>query len=370
MPGLAGQSLRETLLAAWAHRGWLACALLPLSLLYGVLLRVRRFLYAGGYLATSRVDSVVIVVGNAIVGGAGKTPTVINIVERLKVRGLLVGVVSAGFGGKFQHCVEVKADSTALEVGDEPTLIKFRCNVPVFVGKSRSAAANALLGRYPETQVIICDDGLQHYALSRDIEVCVFDDRRTGNGWLLPAGPLRESWPRPAGMQPWLVGASAPMELHTDGHSSGCGYRATRGLSGLASQRNGDTVSLESLGRSTAKPLFAIAGIARPEVFFSMLRTMGMNLQGTLALADHFDFKKFEASGFAQFQIICTEKDAVKLWDHVPDALAVRLIQEPEPAFFSALETEVMNHLNARISSRYGHKTSGTAGMPGHQGPA
>jgi tetraacyldisaccharide 4'-kinase len=127
---------------------------------------------------------------------------------------------------------------------------------------------------------------------------------------------------------------------------------------------------LQELDREAGKPLFAIAAIARPELFFSMLCTLGLNLQGTLALADHFDFKQFQASRFAQFQIICTEKDAVKLWDHVPDALAVRLIQEPEPAFFSALETEVMNHHNARISSRDGHKTSGTAGVPGHQGPA
>jgi len=177
---------------AWLRRGALACVLWPLSLLFGVVTAARRWAYRSGLLKTNRLPVPVVVVGNVIAGGSGKTPVVMALLEHLRARGIAAGVVSRGYGRESRECREVRFDSAPGEVGDEPLLVVRRCAVPFFVAASRAQAARALLAAYPRTQVIVSDDGLQHYALDREIEICVFDERGTGNGWLLPAGPLRE----------------------------------------------------------------------------------------------------------------------------------------------------------------------------------
>jgi tetraacyldisaccharide 4'-kinase len=346
-------ALSQVLLRAWTHRGALALLLLPITLLYAALLALRRWLYRAGLFKSLGVDCVVIVVGNTIVGGAGKTPTTIGIVHHLRGRGIPVGVVSRGYGRTQQDVRSVTPTDDAETVGDEPLLMARTTRVPVFVAASRREAAAALLHAHPDTQVIVCDDGLQHYALLRDIEVCVFDDRGVGNGWLLPSGPLREVWPRTALA---CVGQRDDrlLVLHTGARPAFGGYRAQRSLATQALTRDGQRVSLNEL----ESPLLALAGIAKPEDFFDSLRALGLVLKKTVALSDHFDFAQLDTRQMNGYQVLCTEKDAVKLWKFWPQALAVPLIQTQEPAFLSALDDLLDQSLAAKLSSAHGHQTA------------
>ncbi|MGZ5194841.1 MAG: tetraacyldisaccharide 4'-kinase, partial [Ramlibacter sp.] len=180
---------------AWLRRGALAWLLLPASLLFGLVVTIRRAAYRLGWMRSERVPVPVIIVGNVVAGGSGKTPVVIALVRHLRARGIAVGVVSRGYGRRTAGCREVRATDAPEDTGDEPLLIARETGAPVFVAPRRADAARALLAAYPATRVIVGDDGLQHYAMARDVEICVFDERGIGNGWLLPAGPLREGWP-------------------------------------------------------------------------------------------------------------------------------------------------------------------------------
>ena len=313
---------------AWLHRGALACLLWPLSMLYAALFALRRWLYRRGWLQTGHVPVPVIVIGNVIAGGAGKTPVVMAVVRHLQARGLRAGVVSRGYGRRTDDCREVLGESDPQDVGDEPALIHRATGAPVFVARRRIDAARALLVRHPAVQVIVSDDGLQHLALGRDIEVCVFDDRGVGNGWRLPAGPLRERWPR-----------RCDLVLHSGAHPAfEGGYTATRGLADDAVASDGQRVPLDVLA---AKPVIALAAIARPPAFFDMLRARGFVLAQTIALPDHFDFAGWQRPAVPGYPLVCTEKDAVKLWRQAPDALAVPLRFAPEPGFFAALDAKL-----------------------------
>ncbi len=318
---------------------------------------MRRQLYRWGIFPIQRVDAVVIVVGNVIVGGAGKTPTVIELVRHLKQQGLQVGVITRGYGRNRATCLEVHPAADPASVGDEPLLLQHATQVPVIVGSQRAQAAHMLLDLHPATQVIVCDDGLQHYGLYRDLEVCVFDNRGLGNGWLLPAGPLREHWPTAcvatAGQHP-----QRQLALHTGNKPAFAGFRAQRTLAPIALRRDGTTVGLESLREAVGKPWAAIAGIAQPEAFFGMLRQQGIPLAQTFALPDHYDFDSLPRNIYEGYSLICTEKDAAKLWQHAPDALAVPLIQTAEPAFYTTLDQRIAQLLNAKLSSPHGHPTT------------
>jgi tetraacyldisaccharide 4'-kinase len=308
--------MRDALQRAWLHRGLLACVLYPLSLLFGAVAAARRAAYRTGLLNTHRIGVPVIVVGNVIAGGSGKTPIVQAVVDHLRAKGLAVGVVSRGYGRTTSDCREVTQASDASQVGDEPLLIARSCGVPVFVANKRIEAAQALLATHPRTQVIVSDDGLQHYALQRDVEVCVFDDRGTGNGWLLPAGPLREPWPRPVDI---VVGPG--------------GFHVERRLAREAVRADGARMPVAQLRGVTA-----VAGIARPETFFRMLRGAGVTIERTIPLPDHHDFA---AALDVRTAIVCTEKDTVKLWRTRPDAWAVPLQVEIDPAFWTALDAKL-----------------------------
>lgn len=341
-------SLEHALLAAWTRRGPLAWLLWPMSLIYGALVALRRTLYRLGLRSATRLPVPVIVVGNVIAGGGGKTPTVIALVRHLRARGLRPGVVSRGHGRQDGACREVLADSAAREVGDEPLLIRRACEVPVFVAARRAEAARALLAREPATDVIVCDDGLQHLALQRDLEVCVFDERGTGNGWLLPAGPLREPWPR-----------QVDLVLHTGRRAFAAGYAGERRLAPLARRADGTQLALAAL---RGRPVLAVAGIAQPEAFFAMLREQGLSLAQTVALPDHCDFEDWSPPPGWQGELLCTEKDALKLWRRQPGALAVPLVFEPEPAFLAALDQALDARRGPRraasLSSADGHQTT------------
>lgn len=349
--------LEHALLHTWKQRGLAAWLLWPTSTLFLILVGFRRLLFRFGVLKIQRIDAMVIVVGNVLAGGAGKTPTVMSIVKHLESQGRRVGIISRGYGRDGEDCREVGPDSCPREVGDEPLLLRQATQVPVFVGRSRVKTAISLLKRYPQTEIIVSDDGLQHYHLYRDLEVCVFDDRGCGNGWLLPAGPLREQWPRvalsQAGQHPghFLV-------LHTGHHPAFDGYTAQRHLAPHMVRLDGTTIPIEMLGAPDSKPLMAIAGIAQPEVFFAMLRALGLSLEKTLALPDHYDFDSFPRNTYGSYQLICTEKDAVKLWKITPDAVASPLVQTAEPAFFHTLDACIAERLAPTLSSSHGHQTS------------
>ncbi len=321
----------------WMHRGPLAWLLLPLSCCYRALLALRRTLYRAGVLRTHSAPVAVIVVGNVIAGGAGKTPVVMALVQHLLSRGLRPGVISRGHGRTTDDCREVQPHSLADEVGDEAQLIQRRCRVPVFVARQRIQAAQALLRRYPQTDVLLCDDGLQHLALARDIDICVFDDRGIGNGWVLPAGPLREPWPRPV-----------DLVLHTGAKAAFAGFTARRELAPQALRQDGSSVTLSSL---RGQSLVAVAGIANPQNFFTLLRASGLQLARSIALPDHFSFDGWRVSLQPEDTLLCTEKDATKLWRSHPQALAVPLALELEPAFLSALESRLPASLKAKLSS-------------------
>ena len=166
---------------AWRTRGWLACLLWPVAQVYAVLVKFRRTLYRRGMLWSRRFEVPVIVVGNVVAGGAGKTPLVMALVRHLQAQGLMVGVVSRGYGRSGGQSLEVRPDTPVDESGDEPALIQRTTGAPVFVADRRIDAVSDLLATYPMISAVVCDDGFQHYALQRDIEIVVFDDRGTGS---------------------------------------------------------------------------------------------------------------------------------------------------------------------------------------------
>jgi tetraacyldisaccharide 4'-kinase len=312
----------------------LSLLLWPISLVVACLLSLRRRLYSAGWLSSERVPAVVVVVGNVVTGGVGKTPLVMALVQHLQHRGVDVGVVSRGHGRRTTGCREVLAQSMGVDVGDEPKLIHQRTGVPVFVAASRSEAALALLKRHPAVKVIVCDDGLQHLAIQRDIEICVFDDRGIGNGRLLPAGPLREPWPR-----------KVDLVVHTGARPTFDGYRATRSLAATAQNAHGESLPLTQLSE---QPLHAVAAIAWPKRFFDMLRAQGLHLLRLTELPDHDDFENWQPGTPPEIPLICTEKDASKLWRRYPRAWAVALKCDLEPSFWSNFD----HKLNAALSSR------------------
>lgn len=326
----------EGLAQIWSRRGLLAWLLWPTSLIYRFISSVRRYFYAAGIFKTNRLRAKVIVVGNVVAGGAGKTPVVMALVMHLQARGWQVGIVSRGYGRHASDCREVIENSTADEAGDEPVLIKLTCHAPVFVAPKRFDAATALLALYPQTQVIVCDDGLQHHALHRDLEICVFDDRGVGNGFLLPAGPLREPWPRPTDL---VLHTGVKAALRQDGGASlQDGFIARRSLAGYALRVDSTSVPMADL---RGKALHAVAAIAQPEAFFRMLRDQGLTLAATESLPDHFNFRNWVSAAPKGHTVICTEKDAVKLWRTHPDALAVPLVVIPQPEFLEAVDRAI-----------------------------
>lgn len=315
--------LHQQLPRVWTSKGLLAWLLLPASWVHAALLRARGLAWHWGWHQAHRLPVPVIVVGNVVAGGAGKTPLTMALVQYLQQRGWHVGVISRGHGRHTHDTRAVMPDSLPAEVGDEPLLIRQKTGAPVWVAALRAEAGRGLLQAHPEVDLLVCDDGLQHWALARDLEICVMDERGVGNGWLLPAGPLREPWPRPVDLL-----------LHTGQNGLPGGFQAQRQLAPMAHDAQGRSLALSSL---IGEPVDAVAGLARPEAFFAMLRAAGLQLQHTTALPDHFDYAH-GAPAATDFPLLCTEKDAAKLWQHQPQALAVPLVLTPEAAFWQALD--------------------------------
>jgi tetraacyldisaccharide 4'-kinase len=302
----ASHSLESTLTRAWLRRGVLACALFPVSLLFRLLSGARAALFRRGLKRSVRLPVPVVVVGNIFIGGTGKTPLTIWLAGVLREAGFTPGVISRGHGGSDGAPRAVSAASTAAEVGDEPLLIARRGRCPVVVGRDRAAAGRALLAAHPEVDILISDDGLQHYGLQRDVEIVLFDGRGAGNGWLLPAGPLRE----PASRRRDFTVVNAP-ELTPALRAAVGGLPFRMQLAGALAEplaRPGQGVALATL---KGKRIVAAAGIGNPGRFFAMLRGAGLELE-ELALPDHHDFLDQPFALVDADIILITEKDAVK----------------------------------------------------------
>ncbi|PWC17275.1 tetraacyldisaccharide 4'-kinase [Brenneria corticis] len=286
----------------WSGRSPLYRLLIPLSLLYGLIAFLIRQSYRRGWRKSWRAPVPVVVVGNLTAGGNGKTPVVIWLVEQLRRKGLRAGVVSRGYGGRSQHYPLVVDDNvTTGQAGDEPVLIYQRTGAPVAVAPKRRLAVEALLARYP-LDVVITDDGLQHYALARDIELVVVDGvRRFGNGWWLPAGPMRERESRLRTVDAVIVngGGAHPGEI---------AMRLTAGMAvNLASGEKRPVNQLQNA--------VAMAGIGHPQRFFATLRDAGVTISREVAFADHQGYRLEQLQPLTDDErqpLLMTEKDAVK----------------------------------------------------------
>lgn len=303
MAGLTAAIARRTreLEHHWYGRSALSDALLPLSWLFRALVALRRAYYRWRNRARPRLPASVIVIGNISVGGTGKTPLVIWLAELLKSHGYKPGIVSRGYGGSAATWPQfVDGESDPYQVGDEPVVIAQRTACPVIVAPDRVNAACALLNRY-RCDVLISDDGLQHYPLLRDIEIVVIDGSRgLGNGRCLPAGPLREPPSRLREVDFVIVqgGATAaaqyPMTLHAD-----------EAVSLL------DSDLRRSLGSFAGERLHAVAGIGNPARFFDMLSARGLEVEAH-KFADHHRFTARDLGFDDARPVLMTEKDAVK----------------------------------------------------------
>ena len=330
-------SFSSRLQREWLAPGLMSALLLPLSWLYGAVVQWRT-----RHVQAELLPVPVIVVGNWIAGGAGKTPTTLALLHMLS--GLKVGVVSRGYGRSNDNVHLLTRNSSAVEAGDEPLLIHLRSGVPVAVGRDRVAAARALLAAHPDLQLLISDDGLQHLRLPRALSVLVFDERGVGNGRLLPAGPLREparDTTRPDEIV--LYNAAQPSTPLP-------GFHARRQLGGavaLDAWWRGEAASLDTLYALRNRSLVATAGMAQPQRFFDMLTELGLAFT-PLPLADHHDFSTLPWPADTT-DVLLTEKDAVKLR---PEALGATLAWVvtldflPEPDFEALLCERVADLLS------------------------
>jgi tetraacyldisaccharide 4'-kinase len=288
----------------WQRRGAFAWSLTPLSCVFGAIAALRRASFALGWRKAERVGASVVVVGNVTVGGTGKTPTVIALVAALRAAGFTPGVVSRGYGATLVEPRAVTAGASADTGGDEPLLIARRTGAPVWVCPDRVAAARALLAAEPEVDVLVSDDGLQHYRLARDVELVVFDQRLAGNGFLLPAGPLRE--PLSRSRDATLVNNPFDRTLPPWPDTF-----ALKLAPGDAWQLT-DPTRRRPLAQFAGEQVLAAAGIGAPERFFATLRAAGLT-PSTLALPDHYAFRDDPFVDAQADSILITEKDAVKL---------------------------------------------------------
>jgi tetraacyldisaccharide 4'-kinase len=344
--------VREWLEREWQRRGGGALIFLPFALVFGAVVWARRFLYRARILRAWRARAPVIVVGNITVGGTGKTPLVIAIVEMLAAQGRNPGVVARGYGRvpRREHdprgVVRVYPDvATPEHFGDEPVLIARRSRVPVYISPDRAAAARALLEAHPEVDVVVSDDGLQHYALARDVEIAVVDaERGFGNGLLLPSGPLREPVAR-------LRGVDAVVLNGDEGARADFGPRnfAMRlGRERFAALSSNEELSPQEFAlRARGRSVAAVAGIGNPERFFAHLARLGVAAR-RLPFPDHHAYQPAELKLPGVEVIVMTEKDAVKcaafadarMWSMRVDALL-----DPEfDAFIAASLTAASKH--------------------------
>ncbi len=326
------QFVRWALEQLWYGRYACGHILAPLGILYGFCALFRRACYRTGLVASTRVGVPVIVVGNIAVGGTGKTPLTIWLAAYLKRSGFRPGVICSGFGGNARTWPQqVRADSDPSAVGDEAVLIAEQTGCPVAAGRDRVASAQALL-TYQTCDVLVSDDGLQHYRLARDVEIVVIDGmRRHGTGWCFPAGPLRE---------PRIRMRAADFVV-----ANGSPRRGEIGMSlSIAELRRvgDDSVRLPPLALK-GQEVHGVAGIGNPDRFFAQLRNLGLRVVPH-PFPDHYPFSAEDFRWPRSLPIVMTEKDAVKCRSFAPEnSWYLPVVAAPEPQ----LGTQVLTRLRA-----------------------
>ncbi len=349
------------LVRRWYGR-WPVFWLLPLALLFAVVTAVRRQLFQSGWLQRQQLPVPVVVVGNLVAGGAGKTPTVIALVEGLRARGWHPGVLSRGYGGQQQATGLVTGASSARTCGDEAVLLARRLGVPLAIGRGRAQAGRVLLTAHPAVDCLVCDDGLQHYALQRNVELAVIDRLRgLGNHWLLPAGPLREGARRLRSVTAAVVHGEAP-----DARRARRLTQALRLAPAVAElqldmqpphplvQDDASVLCTQTAAQAWShwkgRSVHAVAGIGHPARFFAGLRAQGLVVIEH-PFPDHHAFVAADLAFDDALPVLLTEKDAVKC-----DALTARnLWVVPLQA---ALPAAFLDQLSTRLESLRGRKTS------------
>jgi tetraacyldisaccharide 4'-kinase len=294
----------------WLEQYWYRLTLwhvllLPLGLLFVIFASLRRFLYILHLLPVIKLPVPVIVIGNITAGGTGKTPLIIWLANYLQEEGFKPGIVSRGYGGSNIGSLSVTRQSSPALVGDEPVLLARRCSCPVWVGRNRPATAKALLTAHPECNVVLSDDGLQHYRLHRDVEIAVVDgERKFGNGLPLPAGPMREPSSRLDSVDAVVVhdgeqAASATAKSFTMRFVGDTFYNLLNPeFKAVAADLSG-------------KKIYAVAGIGNPQRFFRQLQALGLTVSAR-PFPDHFPYRQSDLQAPDADAIIMTEKDAVK----------------------------------------------------------
>ena len=285
----------------WYSKNRISSILTPLSWLFCAIVYIRKLFFKLRLISSYRSELPIIVVGNITVGGTGKTPMVIWLAKQLIEAGYKPGIISRGYGGHASHWPQqVRPDSDPYVVGDEPLLIAQRTGCPMAVGPKRVDAAHALK-EFTDCDVLISDDGMQHYRLRRDMEICIIDGkRRFGNGLCLPAGPLREK-PGRLNSVDFIVTNSAEAEE---------GENSMQLVGGIIKQFPGGS-DVESLTEWKGRRVHAVAGIGNPQRFFDALRSQGLDVIEH-GYSDHYHYTQHELEFYDSLPVIMTEKDAVK----------------------------------------------------------
>ena len=272
----------------------------PLSIFFYCISSLKKYLYKNEFLKTIKIKVPVLIIGNITLGGTGKTPLALDLIEKFLKKGLKPAIISRGYRGSASNITEVYESSDVSAVGDEALLIKTKSKIPVFIGKDRVSGAKILLKKYPETSIIISDDGLQHHRLERDYEIIVVDSQRQfGNGLIFPAGPLREGISR-------LKQVDAVVYKGVNNNSNFYQMKyITKHFKNLLTNKKAILKDIKD------KKIVAITAIGNPESFFSTLEGYDLKFKKVI-FNDHYLFDKNDFIKYADYNIVMTEKDAIK----------------------------------------------------------
>ena len=274
--------------------------LIPFSIFFYFFSSLRKYLYKNGFLKIIKIKVPVLIIGNITLGGTGKTPLALDLIEKFLRKGLKPAIISRGYRGSANNITEVFESSDVTAVGDEALLIKTKSKIPVFIGKDRVSVAKILLKKYPETSIIISDDGLQHHRLARDYEIIVVDSQRQfGNGLIFPAGPMREGISK-------LKQVDAVVYKGTNSNSNFYQMKyITKHFKNLSTNKTAIFKGIQD------KKIVAITAIGNPESFFSILEGYDLEFKKVI-YNDHYLFNKNDFIKYADYNIVMTEKDAIK----------------------------------------------------------
>jgi len=275
--------------------------LTPLSLLFLIGIKTRNFFYSIGFLKSFKLARPVIVVGNITLGGTGKTSLIQKMIEELTKKKISVGVISRGYGGMVKHPLEVLKNSRVEDVGDEPLLLKNKYDIPIFVGKDKVSVGQFLINQYPHVQLILSDDGLQHYKLERDLEICIIDGQRGfGNNLLFPSGPLREPKSR--------LKKCDLIVLNEKNDNFDFDYLMTYKNPNFLLNKNNQKIKFTEL---KDQDIFIMSAIGNPNRLIKFFRSFGFDFKYKF-FNDHYFFKQEDFDGLEKKLIVMTQKDIVK----------------------------------------------------------